>query len=233
MLLLSSSMSHQFLCSSSSFCSAMSRKIIFWIMLLTSSKGPLTRAASSSAKRAKALEWTSRASLRKKFTTRARGSSFWRSMVTGDGGGTGLEGLVVLTPVTCARISMPAWMAFISRALISWRSVHSDFFIVHDCSVLLRASVSALRSAFVSLRVDVAVASSDCTSPRSVVFSVLVLPAALMALSRAAFARSKAFCEFVSALVPSKRSSSNFVFSSFKSSMTLPDLNVYFFSLAW
>mmetsp|Transcript_52321 Transcript_52321/g.164332 ORF Transcript_52321/g.164332 Transcript_52321/m.164332 type:complete len:214 (+) Transcript_52321:906-1547(+) len=190
MLDLSSSRSHQFLCSSSSLCSAISRNIIFWIMLFTSSKGPPTRAASSSAKRAKDLELTSRASSRKRFTARARGSSFWIRTVMGDGGSTGLEGSTVPTPVTLERMSIPAAMAFISRARMAWRSVHSDFFIAHDCSVSPRLLESALRSASVSWRDVCACASSACASPSSVVFSDLAAVAAATALSRAFLARS-------------------------------------------
>mmetsp|Transcript_23153 Transcript_23153/g.63084 ORF Transcript_23153/g.63084 Transcript_23153/m.63084 type:complete len:234 (+) Transcript_23153:920-1621(+) len=233
MLLLSSSRSHQFLWSSSSFCSAMSRKIIFWSMLFTSSKGPPTRAAISSAKCAKAREWTSRASSRKRFTARARGSSFWRKNVTGEGGGTGLSGFVVLTPVTLERMSMPAAMACSSRARMSWRSAHSVFFIVQDCSVSLRLFASAFKSAWVFVRAPWAAASSLCASPSSLVFSLLADCADAMAPSRAPLARSYAFLAFVSPLVASRRSSSNLAFNSFKSSTMLFDLNVYFFWLAW
>mmetsp|Transcript_124097 Transcript_124097/g.345444 ORF Transcript_124097/g.345444 Transcript_124097/m.345444 type:complete len:234 (+) Transcript_124097:1072-1773(+) len=232
MLLFESSMSHQFLWSSSSFCSAMSRKIIFWIMLLTSSKGPPKRAATSSAKRAKAREWTLRASSRSKLTARALGSWFCKSSRVGEGGGTGLEGASVRTPATLERISMPAASAFISCSRTSERSSHSDFFIAQDCFVLLRVVESAFKSSLALLREFFASARSVLTSPSKSVFVLLAASAACTALARASSASSYAFCAFVSAFVPSIRSSSKLRLNSFSSSITLPDLKVYFFLCA-
>mmetsp|Transcript_36099 Transcript_36099/g.114771 ORF Transcript_36099/g.114771 Transcript_36099/m.114771 type:complete len:234 (+) Transcript_36099:814-1515(+) len=197
------SRSHQFLWSSSSRCSAMSRKTIFWIMLLTCSKGPVMLAATSSAKRAKDLECTSRASSRSRFTARARGSSTCSkatppcskaappsSSSRGEVGSEGFSGFSVRTPVTFARIFTPISRAFISPSRIFVRSSHSVFFIMQDFSVLPKASLSAFRSALTSLSVPSASSSSLLTSPRRFSFSFCASSAASMAASRAFFARS-------------------------------------------
>mmetsp|Transcript_103810 Transcript_103810/g.293534 ORF Transcript_103810/g.293534 Transcript_103810/m.293534 type:complete len:274 (-) Transcript_103810:801-1622(-) len=200
-LVFSSSRSHQFLWSSSSFCSAISRNIIFWIMLFTSSKGPFACAAISSAKRANARDLVLRASSRSSWMARSLGSALSRrarpgagaaesSSVTGEGGGTGFVGAAVVTPPTLDKMSMPARKAFLSRARISDRCVHSDFFISQDCWVVPSDVESACRSALVSPRVLWSAASSVWTSPRRMFFSSFALFAACRELARAFLASS-------------------------------------------
>mmetsp|Transcript_6922 Transcript_6922/g.17718 ORF Transcript_6922/g.17718 Transcript_6922/m.17718 type:complete len:256 (-) Transcript_6922:794-1561(-) len=200
-LVFSSSMSHQFLCSSSSVCSAMRRKIIFWIMLLTSSNGPLTRAATCSAKRSKLLDFSDAASLRSRFTAFCLGSTDEAEMAmkapgaasvaasAGATGGSGFEGASVRTPVALLRIWTAASMASISLARMLDRSAHSDFFMVQDFLVSPSVVSSAARSLRAFPRSLSAALRSLCTVPSSVSFCVLAAVAAAIAASRAFLAR--------------------------------------------
>mmetsp|Transcript_82508 Transcript_82508/g.230065 ORF Transcript_82508/g.230065 Transcript_82508/m.230065 type:complete len:255 (+) Transcript_82508:751-1515(+) len=203
------SRSHQFLWSSSSFCSAISLKIIFWIMLLTASKGPPRAAATSSANCSKLREWAARASSRRRFTARCLGSAptAWTSMgrlglglggptpasrkdeSNGDVGNTGFVGASVRTPVTFARMSMAAAMACNSCSRMLVRSVHSDSFRLHAFVVSSRLVSSASSVCCVSSSACLSLKNCSCVSPRSVFFSPLASVETWIALSRADFAR--------------------------------------------
>mmetsp|Transcript_106359 Transcript_106359/g.184934 ORF Transcript_106359/g.184934 Transcript_106359/m.184934 type:complete len:204 (-) Transcript_106359:1081-1692(-) len=118
------SKSHHILCSSSSFCSAMSLKIIFWIMLITWSKGPAPIACSLDvtfiAKSEKDFERERWASLRNKSMALDLGSSAFMEMEwtctksTVEVGKSLTSGGAVWTPITLLRIHCAS-----SRALIS------------------------------------------------------------------------------------------------------------------
>merc|ERR1719443_2878787 len=82
-VLFSVSMSHQSLCSSSSFCSPMSRKIIFSIIALILSKGP-SYVLISWASFWRDFECASRAASRKRFTAFTLGSRTWRKDTAGE-----------------------------------------------------------------------------------------------------------------------------------------------------
>mmetsp|Transcript_5054 Transcript_5054/g.11453 ORF Transcript_5054/g.11453 Transcript_5054/m.11453 type:complete len:218 (-) Transcript_5054:482-1135(-) len=132
------------------------------------------------------------------------------------------------TPVTFARMLIPAAMASISRVRNAERSSHSDFFRLQELFVSARLLESASKSSSVFFKSVFAAKSAADASPRAVLFAVCAVVAAVIALSRAFFASSYALIEFVSALVPSRRSSSNFAISSLRRPMTVFDLNVYF-----
>mmetsp|Transcript_9015 Transcript_9015/g.26533 ORF Transcript_9015/g.26533 Transcript_9015/m.26533 type:complete len:214 (-) Transcript_9015:943-1584(-) len=149
-----SSLSHHSLCSSSSFCSSISRKIIFWIMLMTSPNGSSGLASSWATSRSSALECTTRAAARSRLAALVRGSSSTcrnegpdSDASRGEGGGTGFFGASVRTPVALDRIVTAIFMASSSRARTADRSSHSCFLRLHALSVSPRVSVSATRSA--------------------------------------------------------------------------------------
>mmetsp|Transcript_9447 Transcript_9447/g.19442 ORF Transcript_9447/g.19442 Transcript_9447/m.19442 type:complete len:278 (+) Transcript_9447:762-1595(+) len=229
-----SSWSHQFLWSSSSFCSCWSRKIIFWMALMTWSKGPSFFAASSAASCSMAPEWATRASLRNRsracwnFGTDNCNKAAVAS--TGDGGGTGFEGASVRTPVTFAKISTAASMALISLARVSERSVHSIFLTSQDFFVSESVFSSASRSSCALLRSDSAWFFFASVSPWIVFFSVLEASLASRSCLRACSESWKAFKEFVSSVSIFVSSSSNLSLNSFNNSITLWDLKLYLFT---
>mmetsp|Transcript_115333 Transcript_115333/g.246489 ORF Transcript_115333/g.246489 Transcript_115333/m.246489 type:complete len:369 (+) Transcript_115333:670-1776(+) len=235
-VVLLSSKSHQFLWSSSSFCSCMRWKIIFEIMLSSSSKGPERCAEISCARRSKPFECTKRASARNSCTARCLGSTTWRKAnpaassegETGEGGGTGFSGTVILTPVTLERIPTAAFMDSSSFVRVSERSAHSVFFNAQDFCVWARAAWSASRSASSSFFACFAFFKSDSVSESSVSLALLDLSAALMRSWRAFFASSYALMEFVSAFVVPNFSVSNFSFRPLSNSITELDLKAYF-----
>mmetsp|Transcript_31930 Transcript_31930/g.91607 ORF Transcript_31930/g.91607 Transcript_31930/m.91607 type:complete len:267 (-) Transcript_31930:746-1546(-) len=225
-----SSRSHQFLWVSSFFCSSMRRKISFWTMFTTSSKGPARCAATLSARRSKARECVSCAVARSSCTARALGSWLPCSSsagATGDGGGAGLAGASVRTPVTSDMILIAAFMASSSLARVSERSSHSDFLTAQALLVCESVAVSACRSCTVSPRRPSSCVRSFWVSLSSVCFVVFDAVAFWMLSSRAVFASSNALMELVSPFVVSIFWSSNLSFSCFSSSMTVWDLNSY------
>mmetsp|Transcript_40471 Transcript_40471/g.88487 ORF Transcript_40471/g.88487 Transcript_40471/m.88487 type:complete len:232 (+) Transcript_40471:876-1571(+) len=175
-LLFSSSKSHQFLWLSSSFCSSMRRKIIFWIMLFTSSKGPVRWAETCCARRSRARECVLAASARSSCNAFVAGPALpsWRKD-TGEGGGTGFEEGSVRTPVALLRISTAAAMASSSPLRTAERSAHSEAFNSQPFCVLAREAESASSSACSEVRLFCASFRSPVTSPSS--FSLLALEA--------------------------------------------------------
>mmetsp|Transcript_97594 Transcript_97594/g.284911 ORF Transcript_97594/g.284911 Transcript_97594/m.284911 type:complete len:267 (+) Transcript_97594:665-1465(+) len=185
-----SSRSHQFLCLSSSFCSSMRWKIIFWIMLLTASKGPDRCAEISCARRSSARELEARADARRSCTACSFGSDVTARKLTGDGGGTGFVGASVRTPVTFAMILIAILIASSSPARVSDLLAHSDFLTVQAFSVCVRVAESASRSARVLFSVPSAVFRASLASPSAVFLAVLELVALLVRSWRAALASS-------------------------------------------
>mmetsp|Transcript_45297 Transcript_45297/g.126009 ORF Transcript_45297/g.126009 Transcript_45297/m.126009 type:complete len:222 (+) Transcript_45297:806-1471(+) len=186
-----SSWSHQSLWLSSSFCSFISRKIIFSIMLMTWSKAAPCCMLNCSAKRWSALEWEMRAAFRRRFTALTLGSwDSWRKFTPGAVGGSGFSGGVVRTPVTFARILTATSMASRSCARTDERSSHSRRFTAQACWVWSRVAVSALRSSSVSLSFCRSWTRSSCTVPSMVSFWLFDPSAALFSASLACFARS-------------------------------------------
>mmetsp|Transcript_72796 Transcript_72796/g.157388 ORF Transcript_72796/g.157388 Transcript_72796/m.157388 type:complete len:306 (+) Transcript_72796:314-1231(+) len=222
-----SSWSHQSLCSSSFFCSSMRRKIIFSISLFTLSKGPERWAAMVLANCSRTLECATLAVWWRSSMAFILGSEDWACScrrAIGLGGGTGLDGASVRTPVVLERISMATLMASISEARVLERSAHSLAFRLAALSVAWRVAVSAARSSSVSSLVPLASARSSSVWPSSLVRAVLEAEAASMRSWRAALASAKALREFVSAFSVSSSSSWNFDSRPFRSSTTLPDL---------
>mmetsp|Transcript_6959 Transcript_6959/g.22392 ORF Transcript_6959/g.22392 Transcript_6959/m.22392 type:complete len:267 (+) Transcript_6959:637-1437(+) len=185
-----SSRSHQFLCLSSSLCSSARWKIIFWIMLFTSSKGPAKCAETSCAKRSRARECARCASVRRSCTARCRGSSLTCRKDTGDGGGTGFVGASVRTPVAFERTLTATFIASISSARVLDLRSHSDFFTMHDCSVPSRVAESACSSSRRVARAPSALMRSSLAFPSSVLLVCFDLVAWSARSLRAAFASS-------------------------------------------
>mmetsp|Transcript_49587 Transcript_49587/g.128655 ORF Transcript_49587/g.128655 Transcript_49587/m.128655 type:complete len:267 (+) Transcript_49587:1139-1939(+) len=185
----SSSLSHQTLCSSSSFCSAMRRNIIFCIISLTTLNGPSAAADTSSTRSANSwLRVLPAARRRRASASWRRGDACGgscRKDSKGDGGGTGFVGCSVLTPVTSERISMALAIAACSPCCSSTRVAYSPAFSLQDSSVEARDFSSASRSSMHDFRVPFVSSRSDCTSPRMVSFSFLADVAVAMAFWRA------------------------------------------------
>mmetsp|Transcript_35183 Transcript_35183/g.79685 ORF Transcript_35183/g.79685 Transcript_35183/m.79685 type:complete len:271 (+) Transcript_35183:561-1373(+) len=183
------SRSHQFLCSSSSFCSAMRRNIIFCIISLTTLNGPSAAADTSSTRSANSwLRVLPAARRRRASASWRRGDACGgscRKDSKGDGGGTGFVGCSVLTPVTSERISMALAIAACSPCCSSTRVAYSPAFSLQDSSVEARDFSSASRSSMHDFRVPFVSSRSDCTSPRMVSFSFLADVAVAMAFWRA------------------------------------------------
>mmetsp|Transcript_17216 Transcript_17216/g.43362 ORF Transcript_17216/g.43362 Transcript_17216/m.43362 type:complete len:229 (+) Transcript_17216:863-1549(+) len=186
------SRSHQALCSSSSFCSFASWKIIFSIMLTTWSKGPWSWDSTVSANFSRTLECICLASFRSSWMAFLVLGFEARSCkkATGEGGGTGLPGASVRTPVAFARMEMAVWMASISFARVVERSSHSDALRRQDCSVSDSVFVSAARSAWVLSYAVCAAIKSSLESATSFSLVALASCLALMSASRAFFAKS-------------------------------------------
>mmetsp|Transcript_6957 Transcript_6957/g.22382 ORF Transcript_6957/g.22382 Transcript_6957/m.22382 type:complete len:267 (+) Transcript_6957:664-1464(+) len=185
-----SSRSHQFLCLSSSLCSSMRWKIIFWIMLFTASKGPDRCVEISCARRSRACECAARAAVRRSCTARCLGSADTSRKATGDGGGTGFVGACARTPVAFDRILIAAFIASSSFSRVSDRSAHSDFFTAQVFSVCASVASSAFSSPSVVFRVPSALMRASFASPNSVVLVPFDAVAVLVRSWRAAFASS-------------------------------------------
>mmetsp|Transcript_34736 Transcript_34736/g.99804 ORF Transcript_34736/g.99804 Transcript_34736/m.99804 type:complete len:538 (+) Transcript_34736:36-1649(+) len=234
LFVLLSSKSHHFLWSSSCFCSSAKRKIIFWIMFTTSSKGPSSCAATVAASFSKTLDFISLASVRSNSTARCvlwflRFGSCKNE--TGDGGSTGFPGASVRTPETFARISTATFSASCSLALVSLRSAHSDFLTLHADCVSESEDSSAVRSPAVSSYELLASARSPSASPFSEALAIFDSSLAFATASCATMARVWEFRACVSAVLEATSSSSNFICNSLRSSITLLDLKAYF--LTW
>mmetsp|Transcript_102917 Transcript_102917/g.268701 ORF Transcript_102917/g.268701 Transcript_102917/m.268701 type:complete len:242 (+) Transcript_102917:533-1258(+) len=211
------SRSHQALCLSSSVCSSERWKIIFWIMLLTSSKGPATCAAISSARRPSAFERSADAWVLSSCTALSRAplgerSRIWKKSVasSGDAGGTGLLGASVRTPAALARISAAFFIASSSRARAFCRSAHWASLTLHFLSVSESSAESACRSSCVLVSSPSSSPSAPCTSDSSADLASFAFCAAPRWSARAALASSYALTALVSAFVVSSLSFSNF-----------------------
>mmetsp|Transcript_41479 Transcript_41479/g.93572 ORF Transcript_41479/g.93572 Transcript_41479/m.93572 type:complete len:208 (+) Transcript_41479:735-1358(+) len=149
-----SSRSHQCLWLSSSFCSSIRRKIIFWIMLITWSKCPARATEISWARRSSDREWVADADARISCMAFTFGSVEVSISIacTGDGGGTGLPGASVRTPPAFARMSMAAFIASISRLRVTDLSFHSVFFTEQAFSVCFRVAESSFKSSWADPR---------------------------------------------------------------------------------
>mmetsp|Transcript_98142 Transcript_98142/g.248991 ORF Transcript_98142/g.248991 Transcript_98142/m.248991 type:complete len:344 (+) Transcript_98142:831-1862(+) len=227
------SRSHQALCSSSSFCSFASWKIIFSIMLTTWSKGPWSWDSTVSANFSRTLECICLASFRSSWMAFLVLGFEARSCkkATGEGGGTGFDGASVRTPPTFAKISTAALRDSFSLALVSVRSAHSAFLMLHADCVSESEVESASTSSDVLLKRVWASLSSPSASAFCEALSVLAASLALARLSCASRARLWELSALVSPFVEATSSSSNFILSSFSSSTTLLDLKEYF--LTW
>mmetsp|Transcript_94685 Transcript_94685/g.267565 ORF Transcript_94685/g.267565 Transcript_94685/m.267565 type:complete len:270 (+) Transcript_94685:741-1550(+) len=187
------SKSHHCLCSFSSFCSFMSRKIIFWMELMTWSKAPspcFTRSVTSSAKRSRAFECATLASWRRMRKARSAFGLPSCRKDTGEGGGTGLPGASVRTPVTLARMEIAVSMASISLDRVAERSSHSDCFVEQELSVSDSDFVSAARSSLVLLWPASTEVKSASVEVFSSSFVFLESFLAVMRFVRASLARS-------------------------------------------
>mmetsp|Transcript_92120 Transcript_92120/g.234218 ORF Transcript_92120/g.234218 Transcript_92120/m.234218 type:complete len:537 (+) Transcript_92120:33-1643(+) len=235
LFVLLSSRSHHFLWSSSCFCSLAKLKIIFWIMFTTSSKGPSSCAATVAASFSKTLDFISLASMRSNSTARCVLLWFLRfgscKNETGDGGKIGFPGASVRTPETFAKISTATFSASCSLALVSLRSAHSDFLTLHADCVSEREDSSAVRSPAMSAYELLASVRSPSASPFSEALAIFDSPLAFATASCATMARVWEFRACVSAVLEAASSSSNFIFNSLRSSITLLDLKAYF--LMW
>mmetsp|Transcript_17219 Transcript_17219/g.43374 ORF Transcript_17219/g.43374 Transcript_17219/m.43374 type:complete len:241 (+) Transcript_17219:77-799(+) len=150
---------------------------------------------------------------------------------TGEGGGTGFDGASVRTPPTFAKISTAALRDSFSLALVSVRSAHSAFLMLHADCVSESEVESASTSSDVLLKRVWASLSSPSASAFCEALSVLAASLALARLSCASRARLWELSALVSPFVEATSSSSNFILSSFSSSTTLLDLKEYF--LTW
>mmetsp|Transcript_71639 Transcript_71639/g.192931 ORF Transcript_71639/g.192931 Transcript_71639/m.192931 type:complete len:270 (-) Transcript_71639:799-1608(-) len=187
------SWSHQFLWSSSSVCSFMRRWIIFWMELTTWSKAPspcFTRSVTSSAKRSRAFECATLASWRRMRKARSAFGLPSCRKDTGEGGGTGLPGASVRTPVTLARMEIAVSMASISLDRVAERSSHSDCFVEQELSVSDSDFVSAARSSLVLLWPASTEVKSASVEVFSSSFVFLESFLAVMRFVRASLARS-------------------------------------------
>mmetsp|Transcript_87558 Transcript_87558/g.282968 ORF Transcript_87558/g.282968 Transcript_87558/m.282968 type:complete len:306 (+) Transcript_87558:795-1712(+) len=221
------SKSHHCLCSFSSFCSFMSRKIIFWMELMTWSKAPspcFTRSVTSSARRSSALECAALASWRRMRKACSALGLPSCSRATGDGGGTGLPGGEIRTPVTLARMEIAVSMASLSLARVEDRSSHSLFFVDQALSVSDNDFESAAKSSLVLLCAASAAMRSSSEDAISSALVFLESFLALMRLPRASFASSEAFIAFVSASSVAMSSSWNLSERPLRSSITVSDL---------
>mmetsp|Transcript_34735 Transcript_34735/g.99797 ORF Transcript_34735/g.99797 Transcript_34735/m.99797 type:complete len:270 (+) Transcript_34735:756-1565(+) len=190
---LASSLSHQFLWSSSSVCSFMRRWIIFWMELTTWSKAPspcFTRSVTSSARRSSALECATLASWRRMRKACSALGLPSCSRTTGDGGGTGLPGGEIRTPVTLARMEIAVSMASISLARVEDRSSHSLFFVDQALSVSDSDFESAAKSSLVLLCAASAAVRSSSEDAISSALVFLESFLAVMRFVRASLARS-------------------------------------------
>mmetsp|Transcript_92112 Transcript_92112/g.234192 ORF Transcript_92112/g.234192 Transcript_92112/m.234192 type:complete len:268 (-) Transcript_92112:65-868(-) len=190
-LVLASSLSHQFLWSSSSVCSCINLKIIFSTMSTTWSKWPspcFTRSVTSSAKRSKAFECATLASWRR--MRRARSAFGLPSCRKDTGDGSGLPGASVRTPVTLARMEIAVSMASISLDRVAERSSHSDCFVEQELSVSDSDFLSAARSSLLLLWAASAEVKSASVEAFSSSFVFLESFLAVMRFVRASLARS-------------------------------------------
>merc|ERR1719428_911499 len=191
------STSHQFLCSSSSCCSAWRRKIIFCIMALILSYGP-AKAMIEVASFSSAPLWAFLPTSRRRATALALASLIplgTDAICRNEAAFVGISWLSGLrTPVTFLRISIALSMDLTSFSRITVLSSNSPFTVLHSWSVASMVVVSATKFSFAAVKSASALASSEALSDLMASFSLLLSFAAATAPSRAFFASSYWFC---------------------------------------